>query len=206
MRQPDIVAAKLLRILQDLQAVFCRKGLPVSIGFFMDTDSLQEGALPVEKNVRPFGLDLAKTHAVRNGIAAAFYRELYIIELRILRAPQFRLCLKDSLATAVPDHDLAAYSKFRYFKNCRIIHLRIDFDSGTDQPEVRIRNQTHAEILYAHSGNIDQLDITVNSAIVEPVGIVHRDILRRTGRIHRDNDPVIIALMQQIRDIHIERR
>ena len=167
----------------------------------MTADAAQEDGLSVEQDVASFHTDFPEADLVADFVAAA--GQDHVIKLRIFRRPELRRGFEDSLAFSAADPDFLPDAQLIDPQNGGLLRGIRKLHAHTDFAEIRSRHQCDPETLYKQSRHPYQLNIPVDAAVVEPVGVLCRNLLRPARGVSLDDNPVFF--LQRVGDLEISR-
>ena len=156
---------------------------------FVATDTTQENGLSVQQNVSAVHANFTKADPVADGIGSTGY--FYIIQLRFFRCPKLRFCIKNNFSGSVFQLDFPAHAKLLddklclgcdFFRQCHFRH---------NMSKCSVRHKRNFKSFDMAFRNTDQCDIAVYAAVVEPVGILGRHLLRPSRSVNSKHDAVL---------------
>ena len=146
----------------------------------MDADAAQPDRPAVEKKLRSLPFDPAEADAVGDGIGAECQGG--VVELRGLGRPELGRPVEARLSQSASDSELAG-PKARNLQPRGAVRgfgkRNLDMDAALLQPEVKARDAWGRHTGDGHFAK--------ETAVVEPVHVVHRHAVRTAGRIDLDH-------------------
>ena len=169
----------------------------------MLTHAAKKEGPPVQEDGGAFDPDFPKTHPIDDAVRAVGNH--YVVQARMLRAPQLRLGVNGDRADAVAYRNRCFDAEFPYLhERFTVLARAAERHRHAYRTKRSVGNQLHHRTFDVPFRQPHQVHVAMNAAVVEPIRVTHGHAIAAALVFHVHDDAVV--LLDRCAGIHAERR